>query len=172
MTRPDDGLRSEPTADEPAADVRIRRAAASTVDGPDAVYVPKVYAYVTRNRRELLVFEGPEHDRLQVPKGTVELREPIREALAREVREESGLGALGAKTHLVTDVWRRRRGRRYVRHFYHAPVYEPRDRWTHEVAGAGDERELEFEFSWVALPPDRPFALDADDYLSVLGRRL
>lgn len=146
----------------------------STTTRTDGTYVPKVYAYVTRNGRELLVFEGPDHRALQVPKGTVEPDESLREALGREVREESGLGAFGAKTHLVTDVWTRYPSppRYYVRHFYHVPVYEQRDRWTHVVPGDGAEAGSEFSFSWVELPTCRDLALDADDYLPLLQQEL
>jgi putative (di)nucleoside polyphosphate hydrolase len=140
----------------------------------DRIHVPKVCAYVTRRGRELLVFESDEHDGLQVPKGTVEPAESLRAALGREVREESGLGVLGPKAHLATDVWTRRPSplRRYVRHFFHVPTYEPRDRWTHTVTDGGDEHGLEFEFSWITLPTEREFALALDDYLPLLEQHL
>ena len=38
----------------------------------DVTHVKKACAYITRDESELLVFEGPEHDGLQIPKGTVE----------------------------------------------------------------------------------------------------
>jgi len=88
-------------------------------------YVEKACAYVTRNGSELLVFEGPEHDGLQIPKGTIEPSEGPREALCREVIEESGLATtFEGIQHLVTDVWNRRPfpPKRYVRNFFHVPV--------------------------------------------------
>jgi ADP-ribose pyrophosphatase YjhB (NUDIX family) len=138
------------------------------MSGRDVTHVEKACAYVTRDGSELLVFEGPGHDGLQVPKGTVEAGERPSEAVQREVVEESGLATLGTPTHLVTDVWRRREGRRYVRHFYHARVHEPRDRWRHVVTGEGEEVGATFECSWVDLPADAPFALDLDDHLHAL----
>jgi ADP-ribose pyrophosphatase YjhB (NUDIX family) len=134
-------------------------------------YVEKVCAYITRDGSELLVFEGPEHDGLQIPKGTVEPGERPRAAVYREAVEESGLATLGASRHLTTDVWTRRAGRRYVRRFYHARVHEPRDAWTHTVTGAGEERGAEYDFFWVDLPSSASFALDLDDYLHLLSGR-
>ncbi len=142
------------------------------MDSNRVTYVQKACAYITRDDRELLVFEGPEHDGLQIPKGTVEDDEKPRTAVFREIAEESGLGAVGPTRHLTTDVWTRRRSppKRYVRHFFHASVHEPRDRWTHVVTGDGEENGLEFEFSWVDLPATRDFALSLDDYVHLLGR--
>ncbi|WP_435178722.1 NUDIX hydrolase [Halorussus sp. AFM4] len=133
-------------------------------------YVQKACAYITRGDGELLVFEGPEHDGLQIPKGTVESGEDPRTAVLREVAEESDLGAVGPTRHLTTDVWTRRRSppKRYVRHFFHATVHEPRDSWTHTVTGEGEERGAEFEFSWVDLPASEEFALELDDYVHLL----
>ncbi|TYT62796.1 NUDIX hydrolase [Natrialba swarupiae] len=136
----------------------------------EVTYVQKACAYITRETGELLVFEGPGHDGLQIPKGTLEAGESPREALFREVREESGLGTLSGTRQLATDVWTRRHSppKRYVRHFYHAIVHEPRDRWTHVVEDGGDEHGAEFEFSWVRPSIDREFALDLDDYAHLL----
>lgn len=176
MSEPTDARRRDGPADsdEVATDGGVRATRAPSKSPSDGVYVPKVYAYVTRDRDELLVFEGPEHDGLQVPKGTVEPGELLGDALGREVREESGLGVAGAETHLCTDVWTRRRAppRRYVRHFYHVSVDESRDRWTHTVTGDGAEVGLEYEFSWVDLPPAREFAMAMDDYVPALEERL
>lgn len=130
-------------------------------------YVKKACAYITRNNSELLVFEGPRHDGLQIPKGTIEPGESPVEAVYRETAEESGLAAVTQFRHLVTDVWTRRESppKRYVRNFYHAPVYESRDAWTHTVTGTGAERGMEYDFFWVDIHTDESFALDLDDYL-------
>ena len=136
----------------------------------ETTYVPKVCAYLTRHDgTQLLVFRGPGHDDLQVPKGTVEPSEPLDAAVRREVTEESGL-VVDHANRLASDVWTRRVGplRKYVRHFYHADVDEPRDRWEHVVTGRGDERGETFEFFWVDLPTDESFALALDDYLPVV----
>lgn len=139
----------------------------------DVTHVEKACAYITRNGSELLVFEGPGHDGLQIPKGTVEPDETPGEAVYREAVEESGLAAFTGLEHVVTDVWTRRESppKRYVRSFYHAEVHEPRDAWTHTVTGTGEESGAQFEFSWIDLPTDATFALDLGDYLHALPGR-
>jgi 8-oxo-dGTP pyrophosphatase MutT (NUDIX family) len=130
-------------------------------------YVPKVCAYLTRrDGSQLLVFNGPGHDGLQVPKGTVEMGESLGAALRREVAEESGLSVAEAD-RVASDVWTRRVGplKKYVRHFYHADIDESRDQWSHVVTGHGEERGETFEYFWVDLPTSEPFALSLDDYL-------
>ena len=129
--------------------------------------VPKVCAYLTRNGHELLVFEGPGHDGLQIPKGTIEPNESPRDALEREVWEESGLTTLQNVEHLTSDVWTRRRTppKRYHRHFFHAEVDVDRDTWTHVVTGDGAEQGAEFTYFWLELPTTREFALALDDYV-------
>ncbi|QFU82644.1 NUDIX hydrolase [Natronorubrum aibiense] len=133
-------------------------------------HVQKACAYITRQTGELLVFEGPGHDGLQIPKGTLEPGESPREALFREVIEETGLGTLSSTTHLTTDVWTRRKEppKRYVRHFFHATVHESRDRWTHTVTDGGDEHGSEFDLHWVQPTTTRAFALDLNDYVHLL----
>lgn len=140
------------------------------MNGNDVAHVKKACAYITRNDSELLVFEGPGHDGLQIPKGTVERGEDPRDAVVREIIEESGLATFQNLRHLITDVWNRRASppKRYVRSFYHASVYENRDTWTHTVTGTGEERGETFEYSWVALPTQAEFTLDLDDYLHTL----
>jgi 8-oxo-dGTP pyrophosphatase MutT (NUDIX family) len=134
-------------------------------------YVPKVCAYLTRwDGTQLLVFRGPGHDGLQVPKGTVEPGESLATALRREIAEESGL-SIDSASRVASDVWTRRVGpvKKYVRHFYHTDIDESRDRWDHVVTGHGDERGETFEYFWVDLPTTEEFALSLDDYLSTVG---
>lgn len=133
-------------------------------------YATKACAYITRNESELLAFTGPGHDEPQIPKGTVEPDESPNEAVCREVIEESGIATFEKVQHLVTDVWKRRNSppKRYVRSFFHVPVHEARDTWTHTVTAPGEEHGKRFEFFWVDLPTDLTFALDLDDYLHAL----
>ena len=135
-----------------------------------ATCVRKACAYVTRESGELLVFEGPGHEGYQIPKGTVEENETAREAVYREIAEESGLGRVGPVRHLASDVWCRRPSppRWYVRSFFHARVHAARDRWTHVVTDGGAEHGQEFEFSWIRPSADLDFALDLDEYAFML----
>ncbi|WP_426962295.1 NUDIX hydrolase [Haloparvum alkalitolerans] len=136
----------------------------------DATYVGKACAYVTRSTGEVLVFEGPGHETLQIPKGTIESGERPREALHREVREETGLTELAAITPVATDVWTRRQDppKRYVRHFFHAHVSEPRDAWNHVVHDGGAEHGATFELQWMDPTAIDTLALDLDAYLHAL----
>lgn len=135
------------------------------------VHVQKACAYITRDENEILVFNGPRHEGIQVPKGTIKPDETPQTAVCREIIEESGLASFTTPQHLVTDVWQRRRDppKRYVRHFFHATVATERDSWTHTVTGDGPECGREFEFSWIELPAvDASFALDLDVYVDLL----
>lgn len=137
--------------------------------GREPTRVQKACAYITRNdRSELLVFTGPDHSELQIPKGTVESGESPQTAARREVAEESGLVVDEPLRALVTDRWVRRPNRIYVRHFYHLDIDESRDEWTHVVTGTGEEVGHRFEYFWVELPTTYQFALSLDDYLSQL----
>lgn len=142
------------------------------LSGPDGsgTYVTKACAYVTRGTDELLVFEGPDHDGYQIPKGTVEPGENPREAAFREIAEESGLGTLTSVRQLASDVWCRREAppRWYVRYFFHATVHESRDNWVHTLTDGGAEHGHEFEFSWVPLDSVPDLALDLDEFLFLL----
>ncbi|SFK70159.1 8-oxo-dGTP pyrophosphatase MutT, NUDIX family [Halogranum rubrum] len=141
--------------------------------GRQPTRVQKACAYITRNEgTELLVFQGPDHDGLQIPKGTIEPGESPQAAVRREVAEESGLVVTDPPREVATDRWIRQPGRTYVRHFYHFDVAEPRDEWTHVVTGDGEETGQRFQYFWVALPTNRPFALALDDYLSQLCQEL
>lgn len=133
--------------------------------------VAKACAYITRATDELLVFEGPSHDGFQIPKGTIEPTETPREAVVREIAEESGLTDLQTVDPLTTDVWTRSLSppKQYRRHFFHVTVTEPRDQWTHTVTGAGEEHGHEFDYRWLELPPEREFALALDDYVQFLS---
>ncbi|WP_323676225.1 NUDIX domain-containing protein [Halorubellus sp. PRR65] len=181
-----DAVSLDDSTPEPSAATPRPTVPESTATGHPAATTSsrKVCAYVTRNDEELLVFEGPGHEGLQVPKGTVEGTEPLRRALSREVHEESGLRPCGTPTPLASDVWMRRNHppRYYVRHFFHVTVDDPRDAWTHTVTGTGEEVGTEFAYSWIDLDDptelaadfDAPteFALDLDDYVPLLQERL
>lgn len=152
-------------------DVRPVKTPGGPVDAETTVR--KVCAYVTRRSTELLVFDGPGHERPQVPKGTIDGDEPPRVAVRRELHEETGLEPACSPTHLASDVWVRRHHppRRYLRHFYHVPVEESRDAWMHVVTGSGEEVGAEFSFSWRPIDDVGALALDLDDYVPLVRDR-
>lgn len=139
-------------------------------------FVQKACVYATRADGAVLVFEGPGHEALQVPKGTVDPGETAREAAFRELAEESGIGAVSGMCQLASDCWHRRAtadgDRWYVRHFFRVAVSDAPERWDHEVTGSGAEAGETFSFRWLRpeRATERRFALDLDDYLHLLPR--
>lgn len=146
------------------------------------VAAEKAYAYVTRDgdsasrtdggsendaAAELLVFEESKPDSgVQIPKGTIEDGETPREAVVRELREESGLRGFDAVRALTTDVWQHyAKPKAYRRHFFHVEVDVDRDEWRHTVTGDGDDEGVVYSYFWI-----RPGALDLarsmDDYVA------
>lgn len=131
----------------------------------------KVLAYITRGSgtaAELLVFEHRDHPDagLQVPAGGVERWEPIEEALAREVEEESGLVGFRLVSRLVVveDV-----GRTIRRHVFHvAAPPGTAEEWDHTVTGGAGDHGLVFRYRWVALAEVPPLAGGQDRWLRLL----
>lgn len=129
----------------------------------------KAYAYITRNDTQslqLLVFEHANHDvGVQVPKGTIEDGEAPRDAVVREVREESGLTEFDSIRQLTTDVWNHHeKPKAYRRHFFHLVADEERDQWEHTVTGNGEDNGVVYSYFWVR-PDSCSLARDMDDYV-------
>ena len=132
----------------------------------------KAYAYVTREAKEefeLLVFTPRDADAgVQVPKGTVEPGERPRAAVVRELHEESGLTDVEAVRPLAADSWEHpRKPKIYRRHFFHVPVTETRDTWTHTVTGDGEEVGTIYEYRWKP-PTEVDLVSEMDAYLDQL----
>lgn len=123
----------------------------------------KVFAYLVRNGRELLVnrhFDFPEAG-IQVPAGTVEPEESLEAALWREVEEETGLTPAMFKPCVITL------GERHVlrelpsqtqwhhRHFFRLDVDDGvvlEDRWQHVEMYCDDGSEpVRLEHVWCEL---------------------
>ncbi|WP_266077253.1 NUDIX hydrolase [Haladaptatus caseinilyticus] len=129
----------------------------------------KAYAYVTRDMREareLLVFEHPDPaGGVQVPKGGIEDGEAPRDAVVREVKEESGLTEFEAIRSLTTDVWHHyEKPKAYRRHFFHLVAEERRDEWRHTVTGDGEDEGVVYDYFWIR-PGSMSLARDMDDYI-------
>jgi ADP-ribose pyrophosphatase YjhB (NUDIX family) len=117
--------------------------------------IPKVVAYITRQRHEcteVLVFQHAHRPDagVQVPGGTVHPGEDLVSALWREIEEETGLTDLRLVGHLATASFHADwRGEWQERNVFHvAAVSEVRDTWTHFVRSDGEDKGLEFVFSW------------------------
>ncbi|WP_458188711.1 NUDIX hydrolase [Haladaptatus sp. NG-WS-4] len=132
------------------------------------VTAEKAYAYVTRasTQTELLVFEHANQDvGVQVPKGTIEDGEDPRQAVIREVREESGLTDFESVRSITTDVWEHHeKPKAYRRHFFHLEADESCDEWRHTVTGDGEDEGIVYSYYWIR-PDASTLARDMDDYL-------
>lgn len=125
----------------------------------DYPIVEKVVAYILRGedgQRDVLVFE---HDKewseagVQVPSGTVDLGEDIKDALLREVEEECGISRLEVVTKLDEYVmYRSTHNQFHRRHVFllRAPDTSC-DRWIHSVKGHGVDQGMNFHFYWMPI---------------------
>jgi 8-oxo-dGTP pyrophosphatase MutT (NUDIX family) len=112
----------------------------------------RVVAYVTRvrdGRRELLVFEDPEHPQVgvQVPAGRLDPGETLDACLRRELAEEAGLGSVRIMRELALDSpW----PEKYENHAFEVHVVgdDAADTWEHVVHGDGDDAGLVFRYRW------------------------
>jgi 8-oxo-dGTP pyrophosphatase MutT (NUDIX family) len=138
----------------------------------EVLVVPKAYAYVTRpatDAFELLLFEHPRPDKgIQVPKGGIEDDESPRDAVVRELREETGLADPRDVSFLAEDAWDHpRKPKRYRRHFFHVTVEESRDEWVHTVTGTGSDAGDDYR-CFFACPETLTVDADMDAYLDRL----
>lgn len=129
-------------------------------------------AYVIRRGRELLVFEqvGVPDAGVQIPAGGLGSGETLREAVLREVREETGLVALVLRSRLHSEnrphpVSGKPRSTTL---FVADVVGEAPDAWLHSVSGHGADAGMVFECRFVALPLHRPLADDQDCWLGLI----
>jgi ADP-ribose pyrophosphatase YjhB (NUDIX family) len=110
----------------------------------------RALGYVVRERR-LLVFEHEGVAGLQVPAGRLEPGESVRDAIVREVLEESGVeaefvGDLGT----LEDVAPAQSDLR-VNHLVALPTDDGREAWSHVVSVSGDEVGLVFHCRFAPL---------------------
>lgn len=129
----------------------------------------KAYAYVVSDG-QLLVFDHPNPDAgVQVPKGGVEPGESPRDAVVRELREESGLTDIAVESLIAEDEWPHpEKPKAYRRYFYRVtPTNGTPAAWTHEVTGSGEDEGMEYAYFWTD-PAEVSLTADMDDYVDRL----
>jgi len=138
----------------------------------------RVAAYVLRRRAgrpaELLVFD---HDAdlppgTHVPAGGVAPKEPLEEAVLREVAEESGLICVRV-LRPIAEEYTPHPIRRFPRHttFFELEVdadAELPDTWDHQVTGTGRDNGMTFHCRFEPLPLTLPLADGQDAWLDRL----
>jgi 8-oxo-dGTP pyrophosphatase MutT (NUDIX family) len=86
---------------------------------------------------------------LQVPAGTVEPSEAPEAAAYREVTEESGLTS--AQVRLVRKLAEEPEWEQNRQVYLFAPMVELPPRWSHTVAGAGEDQGMVFDYYWLPV---------------------
>jgi ADP-ribose pyrophosphatase YjhB (NUDIX family) len=124
-------------------------------------------AYVVREGR-LLVFEHEGVPELQVPAGRLEVGESVRDAIVREVREETGVEAEVVRELGVLEDVAPAHGDLRVNHFVALRTDDERSAWLHEVSGTGDEVGLVFRCRFVPLDPPPKLRPPQGDFLHLL----
>lgn len=116
----------------------------------------KVISYIFRkNASEILVFDHvniPEAG-TQVIGGTVEANEDLKQALSREIFEESGLQISCEELIKIGETTYRRSDLPEInyRHYYRLDTHGLPERWIHKVKSDGDDNGMDFLFFWLEI---------------------
>lgn len=129
----------------------------------------KVLAYITRkinNSIELLIHRHVDIDEagLQIPAGTIEYNETVKEALFREIQEESGLCDLNFIKKLGTTKYLPEgRNEVHERHYFLLETNISNDTWRHKIKSNGEDDGLIFEYKWYKLDKIPKLAAKQDE---------
>lgn len=123
-----------------------------------------VTALVVENDRILLVKRAPDQsnaNKYSLPGGFVEENERLKEAVSRELFEETGYTAKQIALFLINDtVYQLEEDRQNIDCIFHITIDEKLGRPDHEIQGVG-------WFSFDQLPPQQELAFDQ---LSIIQR--
>lgn len=105
--------------------------------------VSKVFGYITRmqeGEKQVLVFQHSILEAgIQIPKGTVQHGEDLKEALFREMTEETGINHFSSCQLLANDECEAGEGMIHRRFFYELPVDISLEEWSHQPNEGGTE---------------------------------
>jgi 8-oxo-dGTP pyrophosphatase MutT (NUDIX family) len=134
--------------------------------------IKKAYGYVTRIKQgkiQLLVFQHPFAEAgIQIPKGTVNLNEDTRNAVIREIEEETGLRNFIVEDLIAEDFWENDDGAIHNRFFYKLKVNDVEDKWDYQPSGGGEEEGLIFHYFWISSECEVELIKGHGDYLNLI----
>lgn len=120
--------------------------------------VEKVVIYILRKRgdsEEVLVFDQIKYPHVnpQVPSGTVDAGEDLKQAAFRELFEESGLKLKSEFKCIGHYVFYKNFNRQFQeRNFFVTHLSEELpEEWIHIVSGEGVDKNLEFKYYWMPI---------------------
>ena len=134
--------------------------------------IKKAYGYVTRIKggvTQVLVFQHPIAEAgIQIPKGTVKSNEDTKNAVIREIKEETGLRSFNVERLLAEDLWENDDGAIHNRFFYKINVSNVEDEWDYNPTGGGEEEGLTFHFFWISSTNEVEIIRGHGDYLKLI----
>ena len=116
----------------------------------------KVIAYIFRKSgQELLVFDHESFPEAgtQVVGGTLEEGEDFKEALSREILEESGLIISPSELTKLGETLYKRKDREELnhRHYFSISREDLAESWSHVVHSDGEDNGMVFSFFWLSV---------------------
>lgn len=113
----------------------------------------KVFIYLVRNqgtRAELLVLASHDEPGVEVPKGSVNPGESLKQAVFRELAEETGITSARIVKGLGSAVWQDEN-----QHFFQLEATEVHpDTFEHTVTGNDVDHGLRYCFRWCRIDTD------------------
>lgn len=134
--------------------------------------IKKAYGYICRVNEgiiQVLVFRHSVLEAgIQIPKGTVMPKESTKDAVIREMQEETGLKDFKVEKLLAEDFWENDDGIIHNRFFYKIHVCETPDEWNYAPTGGGDEAGLMFHYFWISSKDEVELIRGHGDYLHLI----
>jgi len=144
------------------------------------IHIRKAYGYISRiheGQTQVAVFRHPlltiSEGGIQMPKGTVHEQETPREAVQREIVEETGLTDFIVEREIAVDLWQppssnTEQSEIHERHFFRLTASHTLDTWDHIVTGQGEDEGMIFHYFWICSPGEVAIASGHGDYLHLI----